>query len=92
MGSKEVERLTKTGHNQPDAKEEVEDFGHYDKIRIKNSETAAIQYGTSDQDHRALSVLVSLATPTGWLYGPKCMAWPGDTAPHRTFFYTVVRN
>lgn len=88
----EVERLTKTGHDQKDAKEEVEDFGHCDKIRIKSSEIAAIQYGISDEDHRALSVRVSFATPTGWLYVPKYMAGPGDTAQCRTFFCTAVRN
>lgn len=81
----EVERLTKTGHNQPDAKEDVEDFSHCDKIWIKISQTTAIQYGTSNQDHSALSVWVSLATPTGWLQGPKYIAWPGDTAQCRTF-------
>lgn len=35
LGSMKVKRLTTTGHNQPNAKEEIEDFGHCDKIRIK---------------------------------------------------------
>lgn len=90
LWSMEVERLTKTGHNQPDAKDDVEDFSHRDKIRIKISKTTAIQYGTRNHDHSALSVRVSLATPTGWLQGPKYIAWPGDTAQCRTFSATLL--